>query len=205
MNVLPRGCLMHADLRRRRAPAEFRFALAASFLFLILFHASAAAQAPGRHVHGEAELNVIADGTQLEIHLQAPLDSVLGFEHAPRTDQQREAVRAMARRMRQAQDLFAPTAQAGCSAASVRLASASLAADLLGEPAAPRPQGHKAVDHDDLEATFVFRCTSPERLRGLESSLQKAFPAIRTLKVRVVSARGQKAVVLSRGRTSVQW
>ena len=171
-----------------------------------MVHGSAAARTPGAHVHGEAQLNVVADGAQLEIQLQAPLDSVLGFEHAPRTEKQRAAVRAMAKRMRQAQSLFVPTPEAGCSASSVRLASASLPAELLGEPEAPSPgPAQKALDHDDLDAAFVFRCSSPDRLRGLESSLQKAFPGIRTLMVRVVSTRGQKAVVLSRGRTSVQW
>jgi len=197
---------MHAQSRRGPAVAPARIALAAAFVWLATFHGTLAAHTPGAHVHGQAELNVVADGAQLEIQLLAPLDSVLGFEHAPRTDKQREAVRAMAKRMRQAQSLFAPAPQAGCGATAVRLASASLPADLLGETAAPsRPLGQSASGHDDLDATFVFHCSSPDRLRGFESSLQKAFPGIRTLKVRVVSARGQKSVVLSGGRTSVQW
>jgi hypothetical protein len=203
---LMRSFLMHAQLRRRPAAASLRLALAAVFFWLAIFHGMLAAHTPGAHVHGEATLNVVADGAQLEIQLLAPLDSVLGFEHAPRTDTQREAVRAMAARMRQAQRLFATTPQAGCSATSVRLVSASLPAQLLGETAAPSRQlGQGASGHDDLEASFVFRCASPDRLRGFDSSLQMAFPGIRTLKVRVVSARGQQSVVLSRGRTSVQW
>ena len=199
---------MFADFHRRPAPAASRLALLAALLGLVLFHGNVAAHTPGAHVHGEASLNVVADGAQLEIQLQSPLDSVVGFEHAPRTDKQREAVRTMATRMRQTK-LFVPTPEAGCSVASVKLASNSLPAELLGEPAVPATQAvekaKKPSGHDDLEATFVFRCSAPDRLRGLESSLQKAFPGIRTLKVRVVSARGQKALVLSRGRTSVQW
>ena len=197
---------MHAQLRRKFAASPSWLALAAAFVWLAMFHEPLAAQTPRAHVHGEAELNVVAEGAQLEIQLLAPLDSVLGFEHAPRTDKQREAVRSMAKRMRQAQSLFVPTPQAGCSATSVRLASTSLPAQLLGETAAPSPPlARTASDHDDLDAIFVFRCISPDRLRGLDSSVQKAFPGIRNLKVRVVSAQGQKAVVLTRGRTSVQW
>jgi hypothetical protein len=112
----------------------------------------------------------------------------------------------MATRMRQAQSLFTPTPQAGCSTESVRLASSALPAELLGETAAAAgPAGRQSSEHSDLDASFTFRCSSPERLRGLESRLLEVFPGIRTIKVSVVSARGQKASVLSKGRTSVQW
>ncbi|HEY8358479.1 MAG TPA: DUF2796 domain-containing protein [Ramlibacter sp.] len=197
---------MHVESCRRRGPAPFLGAAVLVGLSLCSLHGAAVAHTPGAHVHGNAELNVVSQGAQLEIELQAPLDSVLGFEHAPRTGPQRDAVRAMAARMRQSQSLFAPTPEAGCSPTSVRLTSSVLAADLLGEPVAASPAaGKPAGDHSDLAATFSFRCNAPERLRGLEAGLQKAFPGIKNLKVQVVSARGQKAVGLSRGRTSVQW
>ena len=183
-----------------------RQALGAATLLLFMLQPHAAPRSPGVHVHGEAELSVTADGPQLEIQLQAPLDSLVGFEHAPRTDKHRDAVRAMAARLRQAHTLFVPTPAAGCSATAVRLTSSSLPADLLGEAASPPGQARRSsAEHSDLEATFTFRCTAPDRLRGLDTALQKAFPGIHSLKVQVVSGRGQKAAVLSRGRTSVQW
>lgn len=196
---------MHAGFLCRRVPARSRPVLAAAFLSFAFAAGPVHAHAPAAHVHGEATLNVVADGAQLELQLEAPLDSVLGFEHAPRTAAQREAVRAMAARLRQAQSLFEMTPEAGCSLASVRLASSSLPADLLGEPAPEKAANAPQGEHADLDATFRYRCAAPERLRGFNSSLQKAFPGIGSLKVRVASARGQKASVLSRGRTTVQW
>lgn len=195
---------MHAGFLRRRVPASSRPVLVAAFLSLALA-GHAGAHTPKAHVHGEATLNVVVDGPQLELQLEAPLDSVLGFEHAPRTEAQRQQVRAMAARLRQAQSLFEPTPEAGCSLTSVALASASLPADLLGEPATAQAAGAAQGEHADLDATFRYRCAAPERLRGLASSLQKAFPGIGTLKVHVVGPRGQKAAVFSRGRASVQW
>jgi hypothetical protein len=38
------------------------------------------------HVHGLVSLNVAVDGRILTVQLEAPLDSLLGFEHRPRTD-----------------------------------------------------------------------------------------------------------------------
>lgn len=196
---------MHAGFPRRRVPASSRPVLIAAFLSLALAAGHAAAHSPRAHVHGEATLNVVADGPQLELQLEAPLDSLLGFEHAPRTAAQREAVRAMAARLRQAKSLFVMTPEAGCDLVSVRLASSSLPPDLLGEATTAQRANPAQGDHADLDATFSYRCAAPERLRGLTSGLQKAFPGVGSLKVRVAGPRGQKATVLTPGRTTVQW
>ena len=44
-----------------------------------------AAQPAHAHVHGAVQLDVAVDGPTLTLTLEAPLDSVVGFERAPRT------------------------------------------------------------------------------------------------------------------------
>ena len=56
---------------------------------------SAMAHEPGAHVHGVATLQVTQDQDTLSIDLDSPLDNLLGFEHAPRTDKQKQAVQQM--------------------------------------------------------------------------------------------------------------
>ena len=171
---------------------------------------AAAAETPGAHVHGVAELRVVVDGGRLEIALESPLDNVIGFEHAPRTDKERAAVRGMAARLRQAQTLFVPTAAAQCTLASVQLASGALPAELLGEPRPARPDAGKeptkdADGHADLDADFAFNCAAPAQLKGMEVGLMQAFPVLLKLKVLVVGPRGQSATVLLPGKRSVVW
>ena len=43
------------------------------------------------HVHGSAVLQVVMDGETVELALQSPLDNLVGFEHAPRTESQKKA------------------------------------------------------------------------------------------------------------------
>lgn len=163
------------------------------------------AQARGPHVHGAAELSVTIEGNRLDIELDSPLENLAGFEHAPRTDKQRAAVRAMAAKLRQAQALFAPTAAAECAPAAVRLSSAVLPGELLGEEAAAASRSGADKGHADLVAAFAFQCVHIDRLQGLETSLLQAFPGIGKLKVQVAGPRGQSATVLQKGRTSVRW
>ena len=50
---------------------------------------SASAQA---HVHGEAQLEIVLEDTQLSLYLHSPLDAFLGFERLPRNPTEKAAV-----------------------------------------------------------------------------------------------------------------
>ena len=42
------------------------------------------------HVHGEAKLNILIDGTTLVFELKTPALNVLGFEHKPKNEREKE-------------------------------------------------------------------------------------------------------------------
>lgn len=168
-----------------------------------------AAQAvePGAHVHGVAELRIVVDGARLDVALETPLDNVLGFEKAPRTEPQRAAVRALAGKLRQPQ-LLQPTPAARCQPASTRLQSAVLPPELLGESGPPAAKGKESAegdDHADLDASFSWQCAVPAELKGLRVGLMQTFPGIRRIDVQVVGPRGQSATRLIPGKADIAW
>ena len=165
-----------------------------------------AASALGAHAHGVATLQVVVDGSQLQVLLETPLNNLLGFEHAPRNETQRAAIRTMAGRLRQAATLFLPTAQARCRLTAVQLVSAVLGAELLGGPGpAASATSPGPTTHADLDATFTFACAVPTQLKGMELSLMEAFPGLRKLGVSVVGPRGQSATTLVPGKRGLSW
>lgn len=176
---------------------------------------SPVAHAEKAHVHGVAELNVGVEKDTLRIALESPLDSLLGFERAPKGDRELDKVRHMASQLRQADKLFLPTPGAGCKLVNVKLESAVLDPALLGEapvaaasPAqaaarAPQPGANPA--HADLDAEFSFRCAQPAALQGLEVKLFDAFPGYRKIRAQVVSARRQSAAGLSPKANTLNW
>jgi len=72
----------------------------------------AAAEPP--HEHGTATLDVVLDGNRLLLELEGPLDNLVGFEHAPRSDIERSALRTMESSLRATERLLAPSAAAEC-------------------------------------------------------------------------------------------
>lgn len=153
------------------------------------------AHATGAHTHGIAKLQVAVDGATLTLALESPLDNLLGFEHLPRTEKQKAAVRAMSERLNQPGNLFLTTAAARCEPVSTKLESPVL-------EAAKTPNGD---GHADLDGEFVFKCAQPGELRGIDVKLFEAFPHLRRLDVQVVGARGQTAGRLTPAQRSISW
>lgn len=170
--------------------------------FLVVFANSAAAQEP--HVHGVASLQVAVDGDTLQLNLTSPLDNLVGFEHALRTDKEKAAVRALAARLKKADVLFVPTAAARCALTGVKLESPVIDGALLNGGGSP-PETHAHDDeHAELFAEFVFRCDG-KSLHGLEVKLFDVFRELRRIDAQVVSQRGQAAAKLTPAKRRVQW
>ena len=66
-------------------------------ILLALLAVPVGAAAQHAHEHGRLRLAIAIDGEQLSIALEAPLDSLVGFERAPRTDAERRSAAAPAR------------------------------------------------------------------------------------------------------------
>jgi hypothetical protein len=183
------------------------------------------------HVHGVARLDVAVEGPRLTLMLESPLDHLVGFERAPKSDKERSAVRNMAERFHHSATLFAPTPEARCELGTVKLASPVIEPSLLaaalaqGEP--PRHQhakdqghvpekgngktqahgggNHAADGHAELAAEIAFTCAKPEALEGMEVKLFDAFPHLKRLMVQAVTPRGQSAATLTPRARQLAW
>lgn len=164
-----------------------------AFAGLALFAALAQAQGQA-HVHGQASLKIAVDGPTLTLMLVAPGESLLGFEHAPRTPREREAAAQTKRSLEAAAALFRPAPAAGCVATRARARSALFEAARAGKDG-----------HADIEAEYAFRCSTPARLRELRVELFTAFPRLKNLQVEIAAPGGQTAVRLTPRQRVARW
>ena len=157
-------------------------------LLLLALSLAGPAWAGKAHEHGAARLDVALDGTTLTLALDTPLDGLLGFERAPRSDAERRAAEKAVATLRAADQLFAIDPAAGCALASVTLESAAL--KLGSAPAA------SADGHGDLEGEFVFRCRAAPAF--VDAGLFQAFARLSRIDVQVAAPKGQHKQVLKR-------
>lgn len=140
------------------------------------------------HEHGAARLDIALEGTTLTVALDTPLDGLLGFERAPRSEAEKRAADQAVATLRAADQLFTIDPAAGCALASVTLESAPLK---LGNAPAAKDDGH-----GDLEGEFVFRCRAAPAF--VDVGLFKAFARMSRLDVQVAAPKGQHKRVLKR-------
>lgn len=140
------------------------------------------------HEHGVARLDLAVEGTTLTLALDTPLDGLLGFERAPRSEAEKRAAEKAVATLRAADALFTIDPAAQCTLGSVNLVSAPLK---LGAAAPAKDDGH-----GDLEGEFVFRCQSVPAF--VDAGLFKAFARMTRIDVQVAAPKGQRKLVLKR-------
>ncbi|MBL8201648.1 MAG: DUF2796 domain-containing protein [Chromatiales bacterium] len=141
----------------------------------------------GRHEHGSTALGIAVEGQSLVIELDGPAANFLGFERKPANDQEKQELARVLNVLRDGATLFLMPEGAHC-----RLQSAAVS-----------PPDYGADGHANLEAFWEFRCGSPPALTWIEAKVFTAFPGTVRLPASVVTAAGQKAVVLTPGTTRV--
>lgn len=149
--------------------------------------ATAAAAAGGAHEHGVVRLDVAVAADGFSIAFQAPLENLVGYERAPRSDAERRGAAEALERLRQgAAALFKADAAAHCTLAAV-------------DVRAPVLEGRGgAREHADLDADYTFKCADARALRSLDVGLFDAFRRIQRIEVQIAAPQGQHRATLRR-------
>lgn len=173
---------------RRPTGGHATFAVATALLML---SGGALAQRP--HQHGVADLSLVIEAGSVTAQLDAPLDSLVGFERAPRTDAERQRARAALARLADPAGLLRLPASAGCSVTASQVQAPVLEG------------GEAAGGHADAQATWTWRCRDAAALRALPHGLFEAFAPLHRLQAQVVTPQGQHRVTLRRPQAELRW
>jgi hypothetical protein len=166
-----------------------------SSLVALLVWLPALGGAAAPHEHGVARLGVAVEAARVLIELETPLDNLLGFERAPRTDAEKARAEAAIKRLRDGAALFRIDGKAGCKLAQVTLKSAALG---LGGTAPA------AGEHADLDGSYEFTCTAGAVAGFVEVGLFEAFAGFKRIELQVSTPRGQLKATLRRPASRVQ-
>lgn len=163
------------------------------FIVTLLAACAGLVHAAKPHVHGTGSLDVAIDKGQLGITLELPLDAAVGFERAPKTDQEKAALAATAVVLNDAAALFIPTSAANCTVRTVTVTVPFLDGKAQGGA------------HADVEANYVFACANPAALKGFETALFKHFKRLYRLETRRAGPAGQGAARLTPKQPGLNW
>ena len=104
----------------------------------------------GSHVHGVAELGIAADGESLVFEFESPAANIIGFEHAPKTDEQEQAVASALTQLEDGAKIFSIDAKAGCAFKEAKVVSPFEASHKTADT--PDKHGHGEDGHAKHDA-----------------------------------------------------
>ena len=130
----------------------------------------------GAHVHGAGELLIVLEGNKLELSFRIPGMDVIGFEHAPRTKEQKASIEATKVHLRKGDQLFDLTGTPECK---LRRSSALFALTTHDheheddeqredhEETAKQDQGEANAQHAEFHVKHKYECAKPEALEAI--------------------------------------
>lgn len=133
------------------------------------------------HAHGQGELELSIEKGRIQGMLRVPMESLLGFEHAPKTDAQRAQLAALRKRLEDPSNFLAPPPAAACQLVSSTAESAMFTGTVKG-------------GHSDLAYSFEWNCSKPEQLVSLELPVFASHKRLKQLEVSLVVDGRQSSV-----------
>ena len=155
----------------------------------------------GVHDHGAAELFLSAEGKTLQIRLNLPAMSVVGFETIAITDAQREAVNDAQTTLHDPSQLFSLQGKA-CELilAEVDVASVLEAGNTPSKPSAHAASDNHHDDHDasanvhsDISALYEYQCETDAAITRMSFGSNGLPFGLERIKVLWVTNQGQGA------------
>ncbi|MDY6921935.1 MAG: DUF2796 domain-containing protein [Pseudomonadota bacterium] len=171
----------------------------------------------GAHVHGEATLQLVLQGNDLEMELHSPAMNIIGFEHQAVSAKDQQKLQQAIAALEAANELFRFQ---GTSCESVK-AAVNLSHDTSAheheheheettdhhnEQHKHQEEGHtrEPVQHSEFIARYVFRCDNGSRLRQINVALLQQFSGIHRLDAQWIFNARQGAAELSADSPTIE-
>ncbi len=119
------------------------------------------------HVHGEAQMTLVLDGTRLDTTIIMAAHDLLGFEHQPTDQEQLLQIESASKKLQTLEDWLIMTGGA-CSLLDTQVIE---------------PTHGGATHHPNYELSAEFNCQNPTEVRGLVLKIHQKFPQIERTEV----------------------
>ncbi|MEH6525368.1 MAG: DUF2796 domain-containing protein [Sneathiella sp.] len=165
------------------------------------------------HEHGHGELMMVHEGNNVMIELKLPGVDVVGFEHTPETEEQKNAVSEAIAKLRNAPEIFTLKEKAQCRFVKVQASSPLARDDGDHDHDGKHDEKHDDASHEQHEdeghaefrAEYHIHCEAPEHFRSLDVGLFRAFPSLEEIDYQILVPEGQYSGELEADKTLLRF
>ncbi len=151
----------------------------------------------GAHAHGTAKLGIAFERRTVEMELEAPAADIVGFEHAAKTAEQKQAMAQARATLAKPLALFRLPDAAGCKVTSAKVKFVGGGSHdhghSHGHSHGKSAKGKEPDTHAEFHAEYTLNCAKPELVQSIMFDYFKSFPRAEALDITVVGGKGQAA------------
>jgi hypothetical protein len=130
------------------------------------------------HTHGVGKLEIGQQGNIVKVTFVLPMESLVGFEHTPKTSAQKQAVEKLQENLSKENALMQFSSSAQCKKTALQYNASS------------------GKGHADAIVEIQFQCQNSGSLGKIDFDVFKQYPKLRQLDVQWVNQKEQRKIVL---------
>jgi Protein of unknown function (DUF2796) len=157
------------------------------------------------HAHGVAEVDIVVEGAKVTVQFRAPAESVMGFEHEAKSENDRKKRDAALEQLRTKLNqmiVFEPTL--ACTFFDVKTVVVEEKSSRPQEQSGKGKSQKKSAEHREVHAAASVACDKSIAGSRVRFGVYKAFPEIHEIKVQVLGDSGQSGATIKKDKGEIK-
>ena len=144
------------------------------------------------HEHGAAKLMMVMEGEKLQVEFEVPSESLIGFEHFPKSQSNRKNFNEAIKILSDPSKLFSQPIKAECLLVGMNVSQSLFS----NEEEHGHDESEKSEIHSEFESNYYWNCQHLDEIDSIGTQLMSFFPRIEEIRVNWISNNGQGALEL---------
>ena len=144
------------------------------------------------HEHGAAKLMMVMEGEKLQVEFEVPSESLIGFEHFPKSQSNRKNFNEAIKILSDPSKLFSMPIKAECLLVGMNVSQSLFS----NEEEHGHDESEKSEIHSEFESNYYWNCQHLDEIDSIGTQLMTFFPRIEEIRVNWISNNGQGSLEL---------
>ncbi len=144
------------------------------------------------HEHGAAKLMMAMEGEKLQVEFEVPSESLIGFEHFPKSQSNRKNFNESIKILSDPSKLFSMPIKAECLLVGMNVSQSLFS----NEEEHGHDESEKSEIHSEFESNYYWNCQHLDEIDSIGTQLMSFFPRIEEIRVNWISNNGQGSLEL---------
>ena len=174
----------------------------------VSFQISAQDRQKDTHEHGAANLMLVIEGDQLQIGIEVPSESLIGFEYFPKSQSDRKNFNEAIKILSDPSKIFSTPDDAECLLVGLNVSQTLFSSkDEHGHDEHDehgREDSEKGGIHSEFRSNYSWNCLHTDEIDSIGNKLFSIFPRIEEIRVKWITNSGQGSLEIESGDNQIR-